>query len=89
MYGYVIKEDFHPSLGIHKSGLCPHILLSKTDATDCMQNHARELMIDDDTFQPHKPIEQCTDFIELVNADEDTIFLSVERLKILEPMKGE
>lgn len=89
MKGYVIKVDEHPTLGIHNSYLCPHILLSEKDATETMQNYARELMIDDESFKPYEPIEKCTDFIELVNGDEDTVFLRVKELTILEPMKGD
>lgn len=89
MKGYVIKVDGHPSTGVHNSYLCPHILLDMKTATDFMQNYARELMIDDSSFKPYKPIEDCTDFIELVNGDEDTIFLSVNELTILEPYKGD
>lgn len=88
MKGYVVKVDEHPTLGIHNSYLCPHILLSEKEATETMQNYARELM-KEDSFEPHEPIEKCTDFIELVNGDEDTVFLRVEELTILEPMKGE
>ena len=54
-----------------------------------MQNYAKELMIDDRSFEPYKPIEDCTDFIELENGDEDLIFISVEELTILEPYKGD
>lgn len=87
MKGYVVKVDNHPSVGIHESYLYPHILLSWKVATDIMRNYARELMLTDDSFKPHSPVEQCEDFIELVNGDEDTVFINVEELTILEPYK--
>lgn len=89
MNGYVIKEDIHPSIGIHSSNLCPYILLSKKDAIDTMQSHAKDIMSDDDTFEPHEPIEQCDDFIELVNGDGDIIYLNIEKLTILNTNKGD
>lgn len=88
MKGYVVKVDNRPSIGIRESYLYPHILLSKEDATDVMQVYARKLIINA-SFKPYSPVEQCKDFIELVDGDENTVFISVEELTTLEPYKGD